>query len=831
MSRQAHPLVQFAIDRRITMTMAVLGILVMGATALTRLPLEFLPAFSSSSITVRASYRSSSPEEIERLIVMPLEGSLSTINGIDTLSASATADSARIRITFVDGTDMDMAAVDVRDRLDRVRHLLPDDLERINIRRFQSSDIPVIQFDLSADWPAEDLFDYAELVVQPRLERLEGVAQVSVNGIRTPQIQIDLDPDRLQAHGIDVRALSGIIASSNINISAGDIRSGSRKLLVRAEGELATLDAIRGLPVRGPELRLSDLADVTYTLPRQESFNFLNGVEALTVRVNKTSTANILAVARRVKDELKAIGERPDAQGLQTRVFRDASRDVEKGLAQLWEAGLLGGALAILAVFGFVRRVRTTLLVALAIPLSVVATFVLMHLMRQSGFMDITLNVVSLAGLMLALGMLVDSSVVVIESIFRHRSELGQDARTAALIGGSEVTLPILASTATTLCVFIPLVFLDTGGRMRIYLQNIAATVSLVIVAAMVVALTVIPMVASFLLRHETARPSRVVDALTGVYGRALQFTLRHRFAFVVVISLLLWGSIHLFGTIERSHSGGTDERQVLIHVDTPRQYGEAEITALYRELYDLFDSRRDELDIADIAFAYDRQTGRSRASWRRDRRFELYLVDEEEGKHATSEVRETIRALLPSRSRGQPPHRPGAGSSRLHRDRDRADGRRSHHPGAADPEARLPAGSDPRASGRRQLARERGRGDPSPGGSRQGGQGRALQPRGGHVDQPLALEPAGQPPQHRAARGRSHPAVPRGPEGDPGAARAPSRLPHHQHPPPLRPGPLRADRRPPVHRAGRTTSRRSRYRPTPPTRRRPSPPCGRWAR
>ncbi|MEE8278622.1 MAG: efflux RND transporter permease subunit, partial [Thermoanaerobaculia bacterium] len=153
--RRSNPIVRFAVERRVTMGMIVLGILVLGWISLARLPLEFLPSFSSSSITVTAPYRSSSPEEVERLLVQPLEDSLGTINGIDTLSASASADAARIRISFVDGTDMDLAAVEVRDRIDRVRHLLPDDLERVTIRRFQTSDIPIVRFDLSADWPEE----------------------------------------------------------------------------------------------------------------------------------------------------------------------------------------------------------------------------------------------------------------------------------------------------------------------------------------------------------------------------------------------------------------------------------------------------------------------------------------------------------------------------------------------------------------------------------------------------------------------------------------------------------------------------------------------------
>ena len=648
MSERINPIVRFAVERRVTMGMVILGILVLGWLSLTRLPLEFLPTFSSSNISVTAIYPSSSPEEIERLIVQPLEDSMGTINGLDTLSASASAGTARISASFVDGTDMDLAAVEVRDRVDRARHLLPDDLERISIRRFQSDDIPVLRFDLSATWPEEQLYDFAERTVQRRLERLEGVAQVTVAGLRLPELQVNLDPARMNAHRIDVRTLVSRLRE-NVNLSAGEIREGNRKLLVRAVGEFSTPDEIRRMPINGDGLRLSDVAEVTYTFPQQEQFNFLNGVEALTVSVLKTSTANLLEVVDRVKVEIGEISRLPGTEGLGVRIYHDSSRDVRQGLGQLRDAGLVGGLLAILAVYFFLRRFRTTLLVALAIPISVVATFVLIYFLRQAGVLDITLNVVSLAGLMLALGMLVDNSIVVIESIFRHRNELGEDARTAALAGTSEVALPIVASTATTLCVFLPIIFLTAGGRFRLYLENIGITVCIVIVSSLVVALTVVPMAAAIVLRHQSARPSRLFTWMTGVYGNILTFTLRHRFVFVVGILLLFAGSIHLFSTIQQSFATRSLEREVVIHVDTPRQYSLAQTAAVYDEVYRILDSQREELDIADISYSYDRSTGRSRGGWRRSRQINVYLKDEEESGLRTLETRERIRGLLPT--------------------------------------------------------------------------------------------------------------------------------------------------------------------------------------
>ena len=648
MSSRVNPIARFAVTRPVTLTMAVVGVLVLGWLSLSRLPLEFLPTFSSSSITVTGSYPSSSPEEIERLIVQPLEDSLGTINGVETMSATASSDTGWVTLTFVDGTDMDLAAVDVRDRIDRVRHLLPSDLDRVTIRRFQSSDIPVLNFHLSSPLPREQLFRYAEDVVQRRLERLEGVAQVTIRGLETPKVQVDLDPARLQAHRVEVRELVSALRADNRNVTAGEVEEGSRNLLVRSIGEFSTLDEIRAAPIAGGRLVLGDVADVRYAFPRQEQFNFLNGSEALTVRINKVSTGNLLAVVDRVKAELEIIEELPESAAFRTRIYHDASLDVRKGLAQLRNAGLFGGALAVLSVFLFLRRFRTTALVVVAIPISVVATFVMLYFLRQAELSDITLNVVSLAGLMLALGMLVDNSIVVIESIFRHRNELGQGAREAALLGTSEVALPIIASTATTLCVFLPLVFMSSSGWMQTYLRNIATTVSIVIGVSLLVALTVVPMISVALLRRQTPRPPGWVSGLNGAYSRLLNFTLHHRGWFILVIVALLAGSIHLFGTIDRAFTQRSEEREVTILVDIPRQFSVTETAALYEELYQRLDAKRERVGIADISYNYDRGTGSSRGGWRRSRRVEVYLVDETENEITTAEAREEVRKLLP---------------------------------------------------------------------------------------------------------------------------------------------------------------------------------------
>ncbi len=644
-----HPLVRFAVERRVTMSMVLLGVFVLGLLALGRLPLELLPTISSSNISVSAPYPSSSPDEVARRIVQPLEESFGTLNRLDRMTSRASADEGQVTLEFVDGTNMDLAAVEVRDRIDRVRHLLPGDLRQIRIRRFQSSDIPAMRFHLTADWDQDKLYDFTERVLARRLERLDGVAQVDLRGVRKREAQVLLDADRLAAHGVTLREVAELIRANHENVPAGHLREGSRKLQVRILGELSTLEEIRELPLGPPGLRLGDVAEIVYDYPRQDSWNYLNSTEALTIGVYKASNANLLDVADRARAELDGLLADPANAGLSARIFHDSSRDVRKGLADLRNAGIVGGLLAVGAVFLFLRRVRTTLLVAIAIPVSVVITFVFMFLLRQAGWSDQTLNVVSLMGLVLALGMLVDNSIVVIESIYRRIEELGEDPKTAALRGTSEVALAITASTATTLCVFVPLIFLSSGGGFfSLYAREIATTTSFVLTASLLVALTVVPMAAAMVLEREVPPRAAWLDRLNRRYAAVLRLTLARRLIVLPIVALLLAGTYWLVASIERAFAPQNEERQVAIEVDTPRSFSVEQSKALFAEVTSLLAAHREELGITDVAYRF--ATGSSRGGgFDRQRRIDVFLADEGGPRLPLLEVQNRIRALLPT--------------------------------------------------------------------------------------------------------------------------------------------------------------------------------------
>ena len=649
---RGNALARFAVDRRVTISMIAIGLVVLGYVSLTRLPLEFLPSFGANSLWVSVEYESSSPEETERLVVRPLEESLGTIPGITVLTATARADSGNVSLEFEETADMDLMVVEARDRVDRVRHLLPDDIERINIRRFQSSDIPILQFHLGAPWERERLFNFAEDIVQPRLERLEGVASVDVRGVRRRELRVSMDPQRMEALGIDVRDVSQVLTQSNVNVSGGTVTDGSRKFIVRTVGEFQRPEDLRETPVGDTGLRLSDVADVTYEFPTQTSFDYLNGEEAVTFRIYKASNANVLAVADGVKAEMADIAAVPRYEQIAMRYIQDSSIDVRGGLSQLALAGFFGGGLAMIILLLFLQKVRTTLLVAVAIPLSIITTFVIMYLGRQAGVVDTTLNVISLFGLMVAVGMLADPAIVVIDSISRHFTEYKEDSRTAAIHGASAVTMPIVAGAATTMCVFVPLVFLGAtmGGFFRIF-TDFGFTLSVVIVASLLVALTVVPMMAGVVLRNERRVYSRTMRFLGRLHGKIIRRTLQHRFVSIVVAIGLLGLAWVLYQNTERSSFETTVEREVTINVDVPRAYSVDDTREVMEEVAALIEERRDELEIADVVYEFRRGGGRSRGGGYGGggRRFELYLVDESESERSVQEITDEIRGMLPT--------------------------------------------------------------------------------------------------------------------------------------------------------------------------------------
>ncbi len=508
-------LAECAIRRPVTTAMVTLSTVALGFIALQRLPVEELPSITSSSVTVSVSYPSTAPGEIERDVTLPLEEALAILPNIERMSATSSANGSSVRVEFVSGTHMDAATVEVRDRVDQVRGSLPAEIDRLRIFRWQSGERPIVHASIAWRGQGDRLSDLVDKVVVPRLLRLDGVVDVSAGGVREKQLIVELDQERLESLDVSAAALRRAVRDNNVNVSLGRVAEGGRRYQVRAVGEFQDVDEIGELPVAGGLLRLEDAGRVSYDYPEKTNFRRLNGSDAVTVEVHKSSTQNVVEVARRVREALDAIESEYDGR-LDIEIFRDRSQRVLTQLSNLTDAALIGGMLAIGIIFLFLRSVRSTLVIAVAIPVSVFVVFVGMYVAREMFESSITLNMVSMMGLMLAVGMLVDPAVVTLESIFRRGQEQSpgkEDPVRAALDGSREIGMAVIASTLTTMCVFIPFFFLSSG-RMAQWMRDAGLTICLAVFVSMVVSLALIPLSSSRLLDRSLDRHDRWLGGL-----------------------------------------------------------------------------------------------------------------------------------------------------------------------------------------------------------------------------------------------------------------------------------------------------------------------------
>jgi HAE1 family hydrophobic/amphiphilic exporter-1 len=499
--------------------------------------------------------------------------------------------------------------------------------------------MPVFQFSIAWDGPKNELASLVEKVIAPRLQRIDGVANVEMRGVDQKQVLVDLDQNLMRSYGIDAWNLNRSLRNNNLNISGGYVMNGGKKYTVRLMGEFQTVEEIAEVPISGHNLTLKDLADVRFDVPEKREYDRLNRQDAISVRIYKASTANVVEVIEKVKAALAELREEPQFQNVTMQVFRDQSTDILTSLRNLAFAGIFGGVLANLILFLFLRKVRTTLIISVAIPVSIVCTFLFMYLLRLNPIdSQVTLNLVSLSGLMFAVGMLVDPAVVVVENIFRHKQEEGLSARDASIVGAKEVGVAVMAATLTNIIVFIPVIFLQAGGMMR-FMGDFGLAICVATVASLLIALTLIPLAASRLFFGEEKPRAVMATKLGGAYQRALQFALGHRLAFFVLFIGILFGAWKMYNSIGRDWMPSSPDRRMDINVSLPRSFNLDQARAVFDSAETILLSRRGELEITTIA---------SEISTRRGR-LQIFFTPQEESKKSTTALYEQVRQALPA--------------------------------------------------------------------------------------------------------------------------------------------------------------------------------------
>ncbi|UCF67141.1 MAG: efflux RND transporter permease subunit [Acidobacteriota bacterium] len=484
-------LIEFSTRRPVSIFIFAVAAVVFGTVAFRQLATDLLPDITYPSLTVRTAYDGAAPLEIESLITRPVENAVGVVNSVVRVTSSSRADVGEVTLEFAWGTDMDLAALDVRERLDMLQ--LPADADRPILLRYDPSLDPIMRLGLYGEQDLIRLRLIAEEQVQRALERIEGVAAVVVSGGLEEEIQVEIDERKLANLGLTVDRVLSRLAAENVNLTGGRLREGQTEYLVRTINEYLRPEDLRSIVIdasQGAIIRLEDIARVSKGHVERELITRINGLEAVEVAVYKEGGTNTVTVSDAVQDSLAELETRLRKldPALVLVVVTDQARYIRESVSEVLQTAFLGGMLAIIVLFFFLRSWKTTLIIGIAIPISVVATFFFMFVF------DISLNIMSLGGITLGIGLLVDNSIVVLESIQRRRDE-GLGEIESAIKGTAEVARAVIASTLTTICVFVPIVFVEGIAGQLFSDQALTVTFSLVI--SLVVALTVIPMLAS----------------------------------------------------------------------------------------------------------------------------------------------------------------------------------------------------------------------------------------------------------------------------------------------------------------------------------------------
>jgi len=554
--------------------MVVLIVVILGGVSLLRLPIDLMPDISYPTISISCDYENAAPEEIEELITRPIEQAMSAVPGVEELTSTSVEGRGNVRVTFTWGTDLDTAANDIRDRLDRVIRRLPEEADRPSLRKFDLATFPILILGASSRLDPVQTRLILEDQVKYRLERVPGVAAVDIWGGLEREIHVSLDPAKINALAIPLDQIISQIHESNVNIPAGTIEKGNYEITIRTPGQYTDLRQLQDTVIavrQGAPVQLKEIALVEDSWQRITRIVRVNGEPGIRMAVSKQSGKNTVDVARGALAELERINR--DIPQIRIVPIIDTSQYIKNSIRNVGTSALYGSLLAVVILLLFLRNIRSTAIIATGIPISIIATFALLY------FNKLTLNIMTLGGLALGIGMLVDNAIVVLENIFRIH-ENGEPIERAAVNGAKEVAAAVIASTLTTVVVFLPLVFMR--GMSGVMFKQLSIVIAFSLMCSLAVALTVVPMLCTKILRSRpstaTSRQTlnrRLYEAsgrlLTGMensYRNLLHSALKHRALVVISAVAVLAATAFLARYLGAELMPSTDEGEVRVEVE-----------------------------------------------------------------------------------------------------------------------------------------------------------------------------------------------------------------------------------------------------------------------
>ncbi len=628
-----------SIRRPVATTMAFLIIIIIGFVGFRFLPVDLLPEIESPQLTVSVSYDNVGPEEMELIVTDMLENALSGIPDVEQMNSTSSEGSSRVRLEFSRGTNLDAAANNVRDALDRIRDNLPPEADQPRIRQFNPDDFPIVIIGVQSDRNLAELTRILDQEISMFFEQIPGVGTIDVWGGIEREVQIDLHRERMLSSQVTASDVIEVLNRENITLPGGDIKDGFSDFYIRTQGEFEEIEDIQNIVISyvdGRPLRLGDIAEVRHGYEDISRYVEIDGVPTLRLAIQKQSGANTVAVAEQIHREIDRInGIRSD---MELMAITDQSEFIQDSIDTVRNSAVWGGILAVIILFMFLRNVSTTFIIATAIPISLIATFGLLY------FGGLTLNQMSFGGLALGIGLIVDNAIVVLENIVRKR-ESGTDRMTSSEIGTKEVAGAIIAATLTTSVIFLPLVFMQTTtGSM---FQELGLVVVFAIACSLLVALTLVPMLAS---RFMTIKPidpdpekqsgtERFFNRLDSRYTVWLRNAIQWRWSVVGVTAILVAGSIALVPGIPFELAPETEPDEIRISMSME----DGTNISVINHYFDTLDEIVQQLIDPEVMTYYTRDLG----GWGGDGRIDINLVSADERDVSAEEIASNLRSRI----------------------------------------------------------------------------------------------------------------------------------------------------------------------------------------
>jgi len=563
---------KFSVQRPIFTTMVVLIVVILGIVSLSRLRIDMLPDIELPTVSIRTQYEGASPEVMERLITQIIEEIVGTVPGVETMTSESYEGNSNIRVSFAWGTNIDTAALDLQATIENEINELPDDIVRPRIRKFDINSFPVVLLGISSKLDPVELTQLIEDQIRYRFARIPGVAQVDVWGGFNREIRIELNHEKVKALSLPMNDILMAIRDSNLDLPTGNIEQGRYEVMLRAPAEFKNLDQIRRTVIKtydGAAVTLNQIADIKDTYEKPTRIIRVNGERGIRVAIRKQAYANTVEVAQGILAEIKAANKA--FPQIKVVPVLNQGNFIERSIENVARSVMYGGGLAVIVLLFFLRNIRSTMVISLSIPISIIATFTLIY------FGGFTLNLMTLGGMALGVGMMVDNSIVVLENIFRNKNENNLSSEIASVEGTREVGGAIIASTITTLVIFLPLIFVR--GVSGILFKELAYVIIFALICSLLVSFSLVPMLASRLLKPSlkqtnsnqsiagkfSARAEQFFVQLDNVYRNLLQWVLTYRLTTIAFVGFLFISSLLLLPMIGSEFLPPSDEGEVRI--------------------------------------------------------------------------------------------------------------------------------------------------------------------------------------------------------------------------------------------------------------------------